>query len=355
MGGILFSESLDIRLAAAMFAAILVFTLIWEELTQLLEERLAEDIHFLQMLSKVYREMMILGFISLAVVLSNEFHLIHNHEALIHFEFAHLLAFLWALVYVCNSLVSTYRLRMTRKEWDVIASLDTEDICQKVEHEIQTSILGEVTSTKILRPDKLSMAILSSASAKSKSWRPFWLSVLPFSNPSWQNLEWKILQRLFQRDFKLPRDFDYTKYLRLKLLEAMGHQLHVSVLTWGIVLALVITYVTLAYGYEAAFGEAVACAAGSLSGLDVQEDADTAGPADTELGADAGRRLLELGRRFLGDATVWALPGRLSGLSVSVVNRFCMAVLCGRAGRLTAQTAVSGSGRIATIESAAAN
>ena len=59
-----------------MFAAILIFTLIWEELTQMLEEYLANDIHFLQMISKVYREMMILGFISLAVVLSNEFHLI---------------------------------------------------------------------------------------------------------------------------------------------------------------------------------------------------------------------------------------------------------------------------------------
>ena len=76
MGGILFSTSLDIRLAAAMFAAILIFTLVWEELTQMLEEHLANDIHFLQMISKVYREMMILGFISLAVVLSNEFHLI---------------------------------------------------------------------------------------------------------------------------------------------------------------------------------------------------------------------------------------------------------------------------------------
>ena len=116
-----------------MFALILIFTLVWEELTQRLEEHLSEQVHFLQMLSKVYREMMILGFISLSVVLSNEFALIHDHSMLIHFEFAHLLAFFWALVYVLNSLVSTFRLRMTRVEWDIIAGMETEDICRNVE------------------------------------------------------------------------------------------------------------------------------------------------------------------------------------------------------------------------------
>jgi hypothetical protein len=146
---------------------------------------------------------------------------------------------------------------MTRIEWDKISHLSTEDICQTVELEVQGSILGNaVGNAKKLRPDKLAMQIMSQVSdEESKSWRPFWLSVLPFSNPSWENLEWKILQRLFQRDFKLPHNFDYTKYLRLKLLEAMGHQLHVSVLTWGIVLGLVIFYVVLAYGYAAAFSE----------------------------------------------------------------------------------------------------
>jgi hypothetical protein len=79
MGGILFSATLDLRLAAAMFVGILIFTLLFEEGTNRLEANNIDNPHYLQMLSKVYREMMILGFISLAVVLSNEFHLIHNH------------------------------------------------------------------------------------------------------------------------------------------------------------------------------------------------------------------------------------------------------------------------------------
>ena len=167
---------------------------------------------------------------------------------------------------------------MTRKEWDVISHLTTEEICERAEKEMSSGILGDVASTKLLRPDKLTMQILSSSNEQSNSWRPFWLSVLPFSNPTWQNLEWKILQRLFQRDFKLPQDFDYTKYLRLKLLEAMGHQLHVSVLTWGIVLGLTIFYIVLAYGYAAVVGEDEACVSrsgnSSTAGIasDVEDD-----------------------------------------------------------------------------------
>ena len=50
----------------------------------------------------------------------------------------------------------------------------------------------------------------------------------------WQTIEWKMLQRLFQREFKLPVSFDYQKYLKLKLMDAMGHQLHVSVFAFGL-------------------------------------------------------------------------------------------------------------------------
>eukprot|EP01051_Picozoa_sp_SAG22_P019790 SAG22_NODE_3766_length_1538_cov_0.965254_1_plen_260_part_10 len=256
-GGILFSSTLDLRLAAFMFALILIFTLVWEDLTQRLEEKLGDQIHFLQMLSNVYREMMILGFISLAVVLSNEFSLIHDHNALIHFEFAHLLAFLWALVYVLNSCISTFRLRMTRIEWDIVSNISSGDICKSVEErmvlkvESVDDVADAVKDAAHLRPDRLAQRLIGST--HGDSWRPFWFSLLPFSYEGWQQIEWKILQRLFQRDFKLQADFDYTQYLRAKLQEKMGHQLHVSVTTWGIVLGLTLFYVAVAYTYSAIY------------------------------------------------------------------------------------------------------
>ena len=48
---------------------------------------------YTDMIQKVWRELMILGFISLMVVLANEFQLIHNHDMFLAFEFSHLLIF----------------------------------------------------------------------------------------------------------------------------------------------------------------------------------------------------------------------------------------------------------------------
>ena len=114
-GGILINDTLDLRMAGMNFVAILAFTLVWEHFTELLEEALEGQDHFLQMLSKIYRELMILGFISLMLVLSLEFSApwVQDHRHLIHFEFAHLLIFFWAVVYTLSALVATYRLKKT--------------------------------------------------------------------------------------------------------------------------------------------------------------------------------------------------------------------------------------------------
>ena len=40
------------------------------------------------------------------------------------------------------------------------------------------------------------------------------------------------MQRIFQRDFRLPMTFNYQKYLRLKLQGTLSHSLHTSMTTW---------------------------------------------------------------------------------------------------------------------------
>ena len=111
-------------------------------------------------------------------------------------------------------------------------------------HVFESAGIGDIVN-ELVRPDRLAMKLISGANGKS--WRPFWFSLLPFSYEGWEHVEWKILQRLFQRDFKLPHDFDYTQYLRAKLQHAMGHQVHVSVTTWAIVLFMTLFYVAMAY------------------------------------------------------------------------------------------------------------
>jgi CRP-like cAMP-binding protein/Ca2+-binding EF-hand superfamily protein len=226
------------------------------------------------MLAKVYRELMILGFISLALVLSLEFDAsyTHDHSMLLHFEFAHLLIFLWAMVYVSNALVCVLRLRVCRVTWDRVASTDTKKLCHRVETRVLKGQMGlgaaaerfiasddiretdnddadaDGDETEGMRPDQVADAIEEKLGEDDKgSWFPFWMTLVPYWDVGYEDLEWKIMQRIFLRNFTLPAEFDYTKYLRSKLHDALAHSLEVRPLTWSIVIAMMLIYAGFAH------------------------------------------------------------------------------------------------------------
>ena len=272
-GGILFTDTLDLRLVALMFVGILVFTLCFEHLTEWMEHTLAEHDHYLQMLAKVYRELMILGFISLGLVLSLEFNAsyIQNHTMLIHFEYAHLLIFFWAMVYVTNALVCVLRLSVCRTTWDRVASTDTKKLCHRVERRVLKNKAGfgafaaravsleDVreededdtagdTETEGMRPDQVADAIEQKLGDDDKgSWFPFWMTLVPYWDVGYEDLEWKIMQRIFLRNFRLPGEFDYTKYLRHKLHDAVAASLEVRPITWLVVITTMLVYSFMAH------------------------------------------------------------------------------------------------------------
>lgn len=263
-GGILLNKTLDLRLAGMHFVAILLFTLLWEFLTEELEEHLEDKPHFLQMLSKIYRELMILGFISLVLVLSLEFSApwVQNHHYLIHFEFAHIVIFFWACVYTLNALIASFRLSITRASWDRVSNTDTEQLVSNAARRLKaaadpwgqqlhdthdhdhTTALDLIES---VRPDKILANVVS---GDGTSWNLAWVSLLPTANTGYEDVEWKILQRLFLRNFKLPGGFDYSKYLQQKLNSSLAESLEVHPKTWGIVImmTLVANLVSLTWG-----------------------------------------------------------------------------------------------------------
>ena len=218
--------------------------------------------HFLQMLAKVYRELMILGFISLTLVLSLEFDApyTHNHKALMHFEFAHLLIFFWAMIYVTNSLICVGRLGKCRMTWDRVANTDTKRLCSRVERKLMRSEIGGAGDEEVeeagdgeagMRPDEVADAIEAKLGPdETGSWAPFWMTLVPYWDVGYEDLEWKIMQRIFLRNFKLPHEFDYTKYLRSKLMDALASSLEIRPVTWSIVIAMTLIYSGFAYIWE---------------------------------------------------------------------------------------------------------
>ena len=113
---------------------ILLFTLAWEEGTDALEVMLMEQPHFLAMLSKIYRELMILGFIAFSVILLKEFNVLHwNAETLHVFEFCDLLVSICVLIYVGNCAISSRTMAGIEREWDRISMTQTSEIMKKID------------------------------------------------------------------------------------------------------------------------------------------------------------------------------------------------------------------------------
>ena len=97
-------------------------------------------------------------------------------------------------------------------------------------------LVKDLVSLK-LRPDKLAVAL---ATGNGSKWTGSWLSLLPFGDSGFEDMEWKIMQRLFLRNFKLPHEFDYSKYLMHKLNDSLAAALEVKPTTWGIVILILI-------------------------------------------------------------------------------------------------------------------
>ena len=199
---------------------------------------------------------------------------------MLHFEFAHLFIFFWAMVYVVIALVSVARLSATRQQWDRVSNMDTQALCARVERRLiskqkeneeegegeEEGEQGEA-STEGMRPDQVADVIEQQLEAgKSSSWFPFWISMFPGMGNGFEDLEWKMMQRIFLRNFKLPHEFDYTKYLRQKLMDALSGSLEIRPRTWAYIILIILVYSAVLYVADNLYYDLEEDGAGSAGG-----------------------------------------------------------------------------------------
>jgi Ca2+-binding EF-hand superfamily protein len=216
MGGI-FSEKVDMSLSAASLIGLCLFTLLFEYCADALEEAFEHAPHYTDMIQKVWRELMILGFISLMVVMANEFSLIHDHTLFIAFEFAHLLIFGVSMFYTLTAVVTANRLAYTERQWKRIANLDTNTLVDRLEERLKERADDD-----------------NHWSGFAPLWQSLLLDMVKVVD-RWEDGEWKMCRLMFLREFGLGNEFDYSKYLKLRLHHKLGHSLHVHPTTWMLV------------------------------------------------------------------------------------------------------------------------
>ena len=75
-GGAIFNGNIHAECISAMMVIMVILAVIWESFTTYLDDRFEENKANRELLSKVYKELMILGFIGFCLILSKEFGLV---------------------------------------------------------------------------------------------------------------------------------------------------------------------------------------------------------------------------------------------------------------------------------------
>ena len=241
MAGAIFSGNINALCTSWMMIAMLVFAVVWESGTGWLERKvraarsarsapwapphffhhgsatyvspaqLADNKAHSEMLSKVYKELMILGFIAFALIMGKEVGAVDWGPETLHcFEFCDLLVSICVLFYVANTAISSLAMHVTQREWDRMAMKPV------------AAVMDDVT-----------VYLDGLQSSGYKRLKHF----LPFVASEWRDeADFKILQLLFKTKFHLHPHFDYVMYVKSVLEDNVVAMANVS--TWCESLAL---------------------------------------------------------------------------------------------------------------------
>ena len=163
------------------------------------------------MLSKVYKELMILGFIAFAVILFKELGWIHWNTATLHcFEFCDLLVSICVLIYVGNTAMSSFTMHITQREWDRMSMTPTAAVIEDVTYYLD--------------------GLQTSGCKRFKH-------CLPLVATEWRaEADFKIMQLLFKTKFHMPAHFDYVMYIKAILEENVVSMANISTWHWVLIM-----------------------------------------------------------------------------------------------------------------------
>ena len=196
--------------ATLAFIITIIFLLFFEFLTGALEYVIEGHLIYNQMLQKIYKELMCMGFVSFVLAIyraeNNAAHLDSLFQVT---EFIEYVLFFQAIFYVAHSLYIMFISVMTSSYYEKLHARSVLDILE------QFTKLENTWSARILST----------------------ISFLPLSRTI-QEAEFKIIYALFRDTYWLPLDFDYGAYLSGCLANYALKLINVGVYSWAIMITL---------------------------------------------------------------------------------------------------------------------
>ena len=212
----------SVWMASLLFCCLVLFTTVWEYLTELLEHRVAGHHGYQELLEKVYKELTSLGVLSFALFIIQDTSVVQiNHDLLVAFEFAHYLIFFMALLFVLFALVSMRGCLATKRQWDTTAATSVHAVCVAYTHKLQR------------RTGSRAGCFLSALG--------LWDFHLQFCREQ-QAIEWFLLRVLFLREYGVQIHFDFAKYARKSLTHSIMRGIEITPATWAFMLACLLIF-----------------------------------------------------------------------------------------------------------------
>ena len=172
----------DFFYIAVMMIGIILFTVAFEAVTEWLEKALEDSPTYLDMVQKVYAELMILGFIAFVLTMFIEFGAKIPHHWLLAFEWAHLMIFAVAILYVANACLASWSMEKVRDVWHRGAMASVDNTCEELQ---------------------LSQVFINSA------WHKYLLKFVPLLGEEWRSqVDFKLIRLIFLHTYRLPQSFD---------------------------------------------------------------------------------------------------------------------------------------------------
>ena len=248
--GIFTLPDLDMELATWCMVALIGFTVAFEYCLHHIEHQLRSHTHYLKILSKVYKELMILGFISFSILIVLQvFELTTTTSETL--EFVHVWFFFIALLYAIHVLVYMWLARRDKRRYDVATYRRIPDLLERY---------------------KQTQAAECSRREQAASGRHYWCRFVVWcwdvsevsyisavfssiyqlpATKLYAQIEFHIVRSLFIRTYSLPPHFDFAKYLRRCMSKHITEQLDIKETSWLILVLFLIINVVRVYLEEA--------------------------------------------------------------------------------------------------------
>ncbi|CAH0516001.1 unnamed protein product [Peronospora belbahrii] len=218
--GSLFQVGVDVELWRVLIhLSILALCLIFfEAALHHIEHKLAQYDKYQQMLRKAYRELMILGLLSLGLKLLKEMPGVNaESKTMLAFQVADLTIFILALALILQAIIVFSQLRKHNKAADRIELITAQDLVNAISLPAGTPPTSAQVHTN------------------STKWWVCW----PRNRTKLYDqdvVQRRLLRHLFLRRFGLPQLFPFSKYLRRAQASQISHMIEIEPSTWILLL-----------------------------------------------------------------------------------------------------------------------